>query len=220
MQVAPLPENEAQRLQTLRLFDVLDSEPERAFDDITAVSTSIFETPICLITLVDENRQWFKSAHGLDIDETERDVAFCSHAIHSDETFVVEDARFDFRFSDNPLVEDEPRIRFYAGAPLTVAEDIRIGTLCVIDTTPRSIDPERLHVLEVLRDAVVANLELRRLAKQAESRRELISLCAWCRRVRDDGDESWLHADEYLKQHNELTHSICETCSEKMMRKD
>lgn len=218
MQAAPLPENEAQRLQTLRLYEVLDSEPEPVFDDITAASSQIFGTPICLITLVDEDRQWFKSSYGLDIDATGRDVAFCAHAILSDEPLVVEDARSDARFADNPLVKGEPHIRFYAGAPLTVADQSRLGTLCVIDSAPRAIDPEQLKILEVLRDAVVANLELRRLAARPAAELELLSLCAWCTRVRDTREHDWVYAGEYLERHNEVSHSICESCRDKMMK--
>ena len=218
MQVAPLPDNEAQRLQTLRLYDVLDSEPEQAFDDITAASAQIFGTPICLITLVDENRQWFKSSYGLDAEQTGRDVAFCAHAILGDDTFVIEDARFDRRFTDNPLVTGEPGIRFYAGAPLTVADNARLGTLCVIDSTPRAIDAERLKILEVLRDAVVTHLELRRLASRPAAEREMLSLCAWCSRVRDTRAKDWAHPGEYLQRHNEVSHSICETCRDKIMK--
>ena len=219
MQVAPLPENEAQRLQTLRLYDILDSEPEKVFDDLTAASAKIFDTPICLVSLVDEDRQWFKSAHGLDVRETERDIAFCAHAILSDEIFVVEDARFDHRFADNPLVEEEPRIRFYAGAPLKTADESRLGTLCIIDTTPRAIDPDRLQILSALRDAVISHLELRRLARLSRTNPELIAVCAWCNRIRDAEDEDWLQPDDYLKRHSEVTHSICETCRDKMLKK-
>ena len=220
MHTAPLPENEAQRLQTLRLYEVLDSEPEQVFDDITAASAKIFSTPICLITLVDENRQWFKSSVGLDANETPRDVAFCAHAILGDETFVVEDAHFDHRFTDNPLVTGEPGIRFYAGAPLTVADNSRLGTLCVIDSTPRAIDPDRLQILEVMRDAVVANLELRRLARRPAAERDMLSLCAWCSRVRDTQEHDWVHPDQYLQRHNDISHSICETCRDRMMTKN
>lgn len=218
MQAAPLPDNEAQRLQTLRLYEILDSEPEPVFDDITTASAQIFGTPICLITLVDEGRQWFKSSYGLDVEQTDRDVAFCAHAILDDETFVVEDAQFDHRFSDNPLVTGEPGIRFYAGAPLAVAGNSRLGTLCVIDSTPRSIDPERLKILEVLRDAVVANLELRRLARRPTAEREMLSLCAWCTRVRDTRAQDWVYPDEFLQRHNDVSHSICESCRDKMMK--
>ncbi len=216
MQAAPLPENEAQRLQTLRLYEVLDSEPEKVFDDITEASARIFDTPICLVSLVDENRQWFKSAFGLDACETERDIAFCSHAILDDETFVVEDARFDYRFADNPLVESDPHIRFYAGAPLQTADGSRLGTLCIIDRTPRAINAERLQILGVLRDAVVSHLELRRLARQADN--DLIAVCAWCNRIRADDGKHWIELDEYLKQNGDVTHSICEDCRNKVMQ--
>ena len=218
MQAAPLPENEAQRLQTLRLYDVLDSEPEKVFDDLTEAAAKIFDTPICLVSLVDENRQWFKSAYGVDVHETERDIAFCAHAILSDEIFVVEDARFDHRFSDNPLVEDGPKIRFYAGAPLTTANDSRLGTLCIIDTTPRAIAPERLQILSALRDAVISHLELRRLARLPRTNPEMIALCAWCNRIRETEDDQWLEPDEYLRRTSEVTHSICERCRDKMLK--
>ena len=217
MQAAPLPENEAQRLQTLRLYDIMDSEPEKVFDDLTEASAKIFDTPICLVSLVDEHRQWFKSVYGLDATETERDIAFCAHAILSEETFVVEDALFDHRFSDNPLVADGPRIRFYAGAPLTTADDSRLGTLCIIDTTPRAIEPERLKILGVLRDAVASHLELRRLARLSRKNPELLAVCAWCNSIRDAEDERWLEPDEYLKRHYEVTHSICENCRDKLL---
>ena len=218
MQVAPLPENEAQRLQTLRLYDILDTEPEKVFDDLTEASAKIFETPICLVSLVDEVRQWFKSAYGLDVRETARDIAFCAHAILSDDIFVVEDALFDHRFSDNPLVQDGPRIRFYAGAPLVTADDSRLGTLCIIDTTPRAIDPERLQILGALRDAVASHLELRRLARLSKQDPELIAVCAWCNGIRDEKGHDWVQPEEYLKRRHEVTHSICEKCRDEVLK--
>ncbi len=169
----PLPNNEAERLRTLRLFRILDSGSEDSFDQLARLAATICDTTIGLITLVDEDRQWFKSKVGLDVHETPRSVAFCAHAILQDDVFVVEDASQDARFSSNPLVTSNPWIRFYAGAPLTVAEGLRLGTLCVIDRKPRQLD-----ALEVLRQAVVTQLQLRRALEDFRLMEQLIQMCA------------------------------------------
>jgi len=133
----PTPFNEAARLRSLHALRILDSAPEQAFDLLTGLARSHFGVPMALISLVDEDRQWFKSAAGLDISETPRDVAFCAHAIVSERSLVVENALADPRFAENPLVTDDPKIRFYAGAPLITADGFRIGTFCVMDLVPR-----------------------------------------------------------------------------------
>ncbi len=131
-------ESERARLEALRRYDILDTEPEVAFDRITQLASKIFNVPIALISFIDQDRQWFKSCYGLDVQETERSASFCAHAILADEVMAVPDARQDPRFSNNRLVAAEPGIRFYAGAPLKVAAGQNLGTLCIIDTQPRA----------------------------------------------------------------------------------
>ena len=144
---APLPPDEAGRLRTLAAYDVLDTPAEQAFDDLALLASRICGTPIALMTLVDERRQWFKSRVNFGARETSRDVSFCAHAILGDDLFVVPDAQADARFAANPLVRSDPRIRFYAGAPLVAPDGHAVGTLCVIDRTPRSLTPEQAEAL-------------------------------------------------------------------------
>ncbi len=138
MKTAPLPADEAQRLQALRRMDILDTVSEERFDRITRQAQHDFQVPIALICFVDKDRQWFKSSRGIESKETPRDISFCGHAIHEDELFLVEDASLDPRFADNPLVVDDPGIRFYAAAPIRSQNGYRVGTLCIIDKRPRS----------------------------------------------------------------------------------
>lgn len=158
----PLPNNESARLEELRRYQVLDTAPEDAFDDLTTLAANICKAPIALISLIDENRQWFKSRVGLDATETSRDIAFCAHAILQPDLFIVEDALADERFASNPLVKAEPKIRFYAGAPLITRHGYALGTLCVVDRVPRELSNEHKQALRVLRNHVVTQLELRR----------------------------------------------------------
>lgn len=162
---APIPKNEARRLKVLWQYDVLDTVPEEVFDDLTELAANICEAPIALISLVDEDRQWFKSRVGVTISETSRDISFCAHALSSDGLFLVPDATRDKRFRKNPLVTGEPRIRFYAGAPLVTPDGHALGTLCVLDKKPRALRPEQQQALRVLAHHVVSQLELRRHAR-------------------------------------------------------
>ena len=160
--VVPMPTNEVARVAALQRYAILDSEPEQGFDDLALLASYICQTPIALISLVDENRQWFKSRVGLSISETSREIAFCSMAILQSDIFIVPDTLQDERFRNNPLVVSEPRIRFYAGAPLITEEGYALGTLCVIDRTPREFSPDQKQALHALSRLVLAQLEFRR----------------------------------------------------------
>lgn len=154
--------DEAGRLKALRQYRILDTEPEQAFDDLTLIASQICGVPIALISLVDEDRQWFKSRIGIEARESSRSVSFCAHAILQDGIFTVPDASKDERFCDNPFVKSDPGIRFYAGAPITTQEGYALGTLCVIDYVPRKLTSEQINALQALERQVTAQLELRR----------------------------------------------------------
>ncbi len=168
------PANEEARVIALDKYAILDTDPEQSFDDLTLLASFVCKTPIALISLVDEDRQWFKSRVGIEASETSREIAFCSTAILQPDVFVVPDALADDRFRDNPLVVSEPHIRFYAGAPLINEDGYALGTLCVVDRAPRELAPEQKEALKALSRLVLAQLEFRRnliLLKEALSDR-------------------------------------------------
>lgn len=161
MLAAPIPDDDEPRLEALRRYRILDSVPEAAFDDLTRVAAALMDTPIALVSLVDADRQWFKSRHGLEVEQTPRDVSFCGHAVASRGMLVVPDASRDWRFADNPLVVGDPRVAFYAGAPLLTADGWVLGTLCVIDRVPRDPRDDTLDLLAALGRQVMRQIELR-----------------------------------------------------------
>jgi diguanylate cyclase (GGDEF)-like protein/PAS domain S-box-containing protein len=176
---APLsPPNEPARLIELQDYRILDTPVESAFDALTKVAAQILDVPIALISIVDAERQWFKSRYGLDVAQTPRDISFCGHVVEQDAQLVVPDAQRDGRFADNPLVTGDPHVRFYAGTPLRTGAGFVLGTLCAIDHVARDIGPEKLEALELLAGQVVQLLELRRTglrlveARDAERRAE------------------------------------------------
>jgi signal transduction histidine kinase len=165
-----VPDNEAERLEALHNVEVLDTPPEVAFDRITRLAAKIVDTPIALVSLIDAERQWSKSAHGVDPSEMARNDAFCSHAILKNEVMVVPNAIQDARFAANPLVTAQPNIRFYAGAPLMLTDTLRLGTLCAVDSQPREMSGRQQDALRDLAAIVVDELQLRLLVKkQAET---------------------------------------------------
>ena len=175
MKIPKIPDNEIDRLLALREYSILDTLPDQDFDDITKIASEVCQTPISLITLVDSNRQWFKSNHGLNLKETPREYAFCAHAINSpDEILIVRDSREDDRFADNPHVKGDPNIIFYAGVPLISPEGLSLGTICVIDNEPRNLTFNQLESLRALSRQVVKLLEFKRINKNLkESQKEI-----------------------------------------------
>lgn len=155
---APIPQNDAERLEALYALLILDTPPEERFDRIVAFAANEFDVPIVLISLVDRERQWFKSRLGIPVCEMSRDISFCGHAIIGSDILVVPDAGIDRRFADNPLVTGDPFICFYAGAPLILPSGHAIGTLCLIDTKARALDRIELSIMATLRDLVVMEL--------------------------------------------------------------
>lgn len=184
----PAPGNDAARVAALEKYAILDSEPEQAFDDLAKLATFICKTPIALVSLIDGERQWFKSKIGTDAKETPREVAICSTAIQQSDVFVVPDAQKDERFRNNPLVVSEPHIRFYAGAPLITEDGFALGTLCVLDLVPHEFSHEQKEALKTLGRLVLAQMEFRRnlillrealtdrTRKEHERERELLAL--------------------------------------------
>ncbi|MBX3646982.1 MAG: PAS domain S-box protein, partial [Rhodocyclaceae bacterium] len=168
MQTPSIPPTEDRRLEALRALKLLDTGADARFDRITRIARRLFGVPIALISLVDANRQWFKSRQGLDAPETPRDISFCGHAILGDDIFVVEDALTDPRFADNPLVTGPPHIRFYAGAPLSSADGHRVGTLCIIDRQARFFPADDRQDLRELADWLQDELRQIRVHEAAD----------------------------------------------------
>ncbi len=158
------PVNEPERVTTLRSMNILDTPPEERFDRLTRLARRLFDVPIALVSLVDSNRQWFKSCQGLGVSETSRDISFCGHAILGDQVLMIPDATNDERFHDNPLVTGAPHIRFYAGCPLRVGNGSKIGTLCLIDSRPRILDAEERDLLRDLASMAEQEIEALQLA--------------------------------------------------------
>ncbi|UZR93488.1 GAF domain-containing hybrid sensor histidine kinase/response regulator [Chondrinema litorale] len=206
--IAPkVPDNENERLRNLQSYNILDTFPEQQYDDITTIASQICNTPISLITLVDKNRQWFKSRVGLGATETSREYAFCAHAINEpDQLFEVKNSFEDKRFHDNPLVTGEPRVIFYAGVPLVNSAGFSLGTLCVIDHEPRSLNDQQKETLKALSRQVISQLELRKkniqleeeLKLKEERETELI-------RLKDLAEKSIVAKEEFLSN---MSHEI------------
>lgn len=186
---APFPTNEEARLAKLYEYRILDTLPESAYDDLALLAAHIGRTPIALISFIDRQRQWFKSAQGLEIHEIPREASFCAHAILQHGVTVVSDAWQDERFADNPLVVGEPKIRFYAGAPLITPNGEALGTVCVMDRQPRQMGEEEQKALAALARQVMAQLELRREIRERQRYQELLEEANARLKVLADHDE-------------------------------
>lgn len=213
---------EAERLKALRAYEILDTPPDGAFDHVTALACRIFQVPISLVSLVDEDRIWFKSRHGLDTAEIPRSPGLCASAMFSDEAYVIKNTLQDPRTLTNPLVAGEMGLRFYAAAPLITHEGFRLGTVNIIDFSPREFGQEDEAVLTHLAGIVMDQMELRIAARQAISSlskvfgqewpaqhlEQLITVCAWTKRLRVE--EDWFTLEEFLedKLGMKVTHGI------------
>lgn len=192
MKIAPLPPEEPARIAALRKYDILDTEPEAAFDNMVRLAQYICQTPFAAISLVDENRQWFKAIVGADVKETPRDIAFCAHTILKPGPTVVPNTLQDERFHDNPIVADLLKLRFYVGIPLTTPDGYRLGTLCVFDQKPRELSGEQMESLQALSESVMSHLELRLSHKQIRKYVDELQLAA---SIFDTASEAMLVTD-------------------------
>lgn len=212
---------EAERLEALRQYKILDTPSESAYNDIANLAAFICDVPIALISFVDSERQWFKSRVGLNVPETPRDISFCAHTILNKSMMVVKDALRDERFVNNPLVTCDPGIRFYAGVPLITPEGYSIGTLCIIDRQPRGdLSKSQKKALEALARQVVTQLELRRVSSQLADAlgkikimEGLTPICSYCKGIRNDRGY-WSTVEKFIEQYSdvEFTHGVCDKC--------
>jgi GAF domain-containing protein len=217
---ANIPSQEAARLEALRQYRILDTPAEQTYDDITALAAFICDVPIALISLVDTDRQWFKSKVGIHVDETSRDISFCAHAILGEDIMIIKDALNDQRFDDNPLVTCAPNIRFYAGVVLRTPEGHPIGTLCVIDHHPRELSEQQKKTLKALARQIVMQLELKRTSAQLADALDKINLmegiipiCSYCKGIRNDKGY-WLTVEKFIKHYSsvDFSHGVCHRC--------
>jgi hypothetical protein len=214
------PSREQLRLDALRLYGVLDCEPERRYDEIANLAAAALDMPIAMVSLVDADRQWPLATVGIARDEVPRSQSFCTHAIGRDEPLVIDDASSDARVSSTLLVTGETKARFYAGAPLVTPQGHHVGTVCVIDRTPRELSPRKLDILVGLARQTIELLEHRLTAARlldAQARLRtmatLIPICSHCRKVRDESNQ-WLTLERLVqaKTGSRFTHGICPEC--------
>jgi GAF domain-containing protein len=220
----PAPPNDEERVAALAEYHIVDTAGERSYDELTELAAYICGVPMATISLVDRSRQWFKSKVGIKERETAREVAFCTHTILGCEPLIVKDARKDTRFAKSPLVCHSPRIRFYAGFPLTTRKGFALGALCAIDRKPRELSPEQMRAMQILSRQVMALLESRRVSAQLAAALErvktlqgLVPICAWCKRIRDD-EGYWRQLEGYLHAQTgaDFTHGICPDCMKRV----
>jgi diguanylate cyclase (GGDEF)-like protein len=211
-----LPLDETQRLRSLHSLKILDTPSEDRYDRITRMAKRLFDVDICLVSLVDKDRQWFKSRQGLDACETSREVSFCGHAILNKEPFIVSNAAEDVRFADNPLVTDPPSIRFYAGCPIHSPEGFRIGTLCIIDSKPKVLDQDEIQTLkdfaamiedELKVSAQVTVDELTQIANRRGFNTVAGHLLSLCRRTDTSAELLYFDLDGFKTVNDTLGHA-------------
>ncbi len=219
---APLPSNEADRLKALQAYRLLDTDPEKDYDDLVRLAARICGTSTATVSLIDRDRQWFKAAVGLTSRETPRGIAFCAHTIlKPDEMLIVPDARRDVRFADNPLVTGAPHIRFYAGVPLRAPTGEALGSVCVIDGAPKVLSAEQRDSLAVIAAQVNRLLDLRlvsanlaRALADVKVLEGLLPTCCHCKSIRNS-QGVWQPLEIYLMERtrSSFTHGICPECA-------
>ncbi|OYX04716.1 MAG: hypothetical protein B7Z05_07910, partial [Thiotrichales bacterium 32-46-8] len=202
----PIPNNESARLQALYQLNVLDTNPEACYDRLTRLTKHLFDVPIVVISLIDRDRQWFKSKQGLDVCETGRDVSFCGHTILSQDIFEITDALLDARFADNPLVVGDPKIRFYAGAPLITQTGFAVGTLCIIDTKPRKLTTDERQALRDMADEVLSVLELHETRQQNQD----LQVTQQMTRIISKAQSNFINESDRRKAFDELLSDVLE----------
>ena len=214
------PGNEKARLEALHQLEILDTEMQPEFDAFVKLAGHICGTPVALISLVDTERQWFKAKIGVEETQTDRNISFCGHAILGGEVMVVNDTILDPRFFDNPLVIAGPKIRFYAGAPLTTKEGFALGTLCALAPQPKELDAQQLECLSLLAKQVTKFMEARKTARllkhaltEIKVMKQVLPICAGCKKIRND-DGGWDMLEDYISAHadTDFTHGICPDC--------
>jgi GAF domain-containing protein len=203
---------ESQRLKAVALYRTVDEAVSKTLNDLTRLAAAICETPISLITILEADQQIFMARQGIEGQGTLRRDAFCNHALSIDDLLIVEDAQNDQRFQQNPYVIGDPHIRFYAGAPLTVEDGATLGTLCVIDSEPRTLTDHQQEALRILRNMAVDQLKLARARDDLRALKSLLPMCAWCRSIQTE-DGSWQPLHEYVVEQQHVSHGICPVCS-------
>ncbi|HET7536391.1 MAG TPA: GAF domain-containing protein [Candidatus Didemnitutus sp.] len=219
----PLPSNEQKRLAALRLYHVLDTAPEEAFDDIALVAAEVAGVPTAIVSLIDERRQWYKAKIGAEVNEVPREQTFCTHTILGTEVMVVEDATADPRFAANPHVTKAQGVRFYAGAPILDDEGNALGSVCVVDSRPRQLGAPKQEVLMALARTTMVLLEQRRLSHllaealtEVKTVQGLLPICASCKSIRTS-DDYWERIEEYFSTRTDalFSHGMCPVCMQR-----
>lgn len=223
MGAAPLHRQESERLDALKSYRVLDTSPEKGFDDVTYLAAALCKTPIAVISFVDKDRQWFKSRIGIDLHQTSRSISFCAHTILQQTLFVVPDATLDPRFAENPLVTGRPDIRFYAGVPVFSSDGLPLGALSVSDREPRTLAVGQEESLRALARLVRSLLELRKIRGELASAQDALNLfgavlpiCSSCGKMKSEKGD-WMSLNTYVQTHaRDESQGVCPDCAKKL----
>lgn len=224
MNGAPTHKKERERLEALRRYHILDTGPEKGFDDLTYLASALCKSSISLVTFIDRDRQWFKARMGIGVPQTSRHISFCAYTILQSTVLAIPDTAQDDRFRDNPWVADDPGVRFYAGAPIFSSDGLPLGTVCVFDREPRSLSVGQEESLRALSRLCSSLLEMRRLngdltdaLDSLNMTSELLPACSSCRRLKDESGR-WLVLEQYVREHTRSpeSHGICPDCARKL----